>query len=165
MAFDGYLKIEKIPGESQDSKHEGWIPILSFKHTLEQKASHKTIGVPSRTTGRTEHGVFKVVKSLDKATPKLLLHCSNGKSVGKVTLDLCRALEDKQTYMQYIMEDVVVSAINYGGSASEEEAIPSEEVHLSYNKIEWIYTELDPDTVRKKGEVRNSWNLKTNTGA
>jgi type VI secretion system secreted protein Hcp len=29
MAFDGFMKIDGIPGESTDAKHNGWIEILS----------------------------------------------------------------------------------------------------------------------------------------
>ena len=30
MAFDAFLKIDGIPGESTDDKHKDWIEILSF---------------------------------------------------------------------------------------------------------------------------------------
>ena len=38
MAFDAFLKIDGIPGESGDEKHKDWIEILSFAHGLEQPA-------------------------------------------------------------------------------------------------------------------------------
>ena len=31
MAFDGFIKIDGIPGESTDDKHKDWIEILSFR--------------------------------------------------------------------------------------------------------------------------------------
>ena len=30
MAFDAFLKIDGIPGESTDDKHKDWIEVLSF---------------------------------------------------------------------------------------------------------------------------------------
>ena len=30
MAFDSFLKIDGIQGESTDSKHQGWIEVLSY---------------------------------------------------------------------------------------------------------------------------------------
>jgi bacteriocin-like protein len=31
-AYDAFLKIDGIPGESTDDKHKDWIEILSFNH-------------------------------------------------------------------------------------------------------------------------------------
>ena len=31
-AFDGYLSIDGIKGESQESNHKDWIEILSYNH-------------------------------------------------------------------------------------------------------------------------------------
>ncbi len=39
MAFDAFLKIDGIPGESTDDKHKDWIEILSFSHGLSQAAT------------------------------------------------------------------------------------------------------------------------------
>ena len=39
MAFDCFLKLEGIPGESTDSKHKDEIEVLSF--SLEPQASHR----------------------------------------------------------------------------------------------------------------------------
>ena len=32
-AYDAFLKIDGIPGESTDDKHKDWIEILSFNHS------------------------------------------------------------------------------------------------------------------------------------
>jgi hypothetical protein len=39
MAFDAFLKIDGIPGESTDDKHKDWIEILSFAHGLNNRPS------------------------------------------------------------------------------------------------------------------------------
>lgn len=37
MAFDAFVKINGIEGESTDFKHQGWIGITSYKTKLKQK--------------------------------------------------------------------------------------------------------------------------------
>ena len=36
MAFDTFMKVDGIPGESQDDKHKDWIELLSFSHSFTQ---------------------------------------------------------------------------------------------------------------------------------
>jgi type VI secretion system secreted protein Hcp len=37
--FDAFLKVEGVPGESTDDKHQGWIEILHYSHEAKQPAS------------------------------------------------------------------------------------------------------------------------------
>ena len=39
MAFDAFLKIDGIPGESTDSKHKDWIEVLSYSTGITQPTS------------------------------------------------------------------------------------------------------------------------------
>lgn len=39
MAFDAYLKIDGIPGESLDTNHKDWIELLSFEFGASQATS------------------------------------------------------------------------------------------------------------------------------
>lgn len=39
MAFDAFLKIDGIPGESTDDKHKEWIEIASYRQGVSQPAS------------------------------------------------------------------------------------------------------------------------------
>ena len=85
MAFDSFIKIDGIPGESTDEKHKEWIEILSFDHHIEQPASSTASSVGGATAERVNHGTFNIVHQLDKATPKLLEACCTGKAL-KTTL-------------------------------------------------------------------------------
>lgn len=164
MAFDAFLKIDGIPGESTDDKHKEWIEVLSFSHGVSQPLAggRSTGGAASRE--RVDHSDFSIVKVLDKASPKLALFCCNGKHITEVKLELCRATGDKTKYMEYKMSDVIVSGFRPGGSAHGGENLPLEEVAFNYGKIEWIYTETDHGTGKPKGDVKTSWDLKANKG-
>ena len=165
MAFDCFLKIDGVPGESTDDKHKDWIEILSFSHGLSQPSSGSVSSGGARSAERCDHQDLSVVKSLDKASPKLSLFCCNVTHVANVKLELFRATGDKQKYMEYILTDVIVSSHRLGGSAEGGESLPLEEVGFNYGKIEWTYTETDHKTGKPKGAVKAHWDLVTNKGA
>lgn len=164
MAFDCFLKIDGVPGESTDDKHSDWIELLSFSHGVSQMASGAASSGGGRSAERCDHEDFSVVKTLDKASPKLALYCCNGTHIKEVTVELCRAAGDKQKYMEYKMSEVIVSAARPGGSAQGGEALPLEEVTFNYGKIEWTYTETDHKTGQPKGDVATNWDLMANKG-
>ncbi len=91
MAFDCFLKIEEIPGESTDEGHKEWIELLSFSHGVSQTSSGAVSSGGSLSAERCDHQDFSIVKTLDKASPKLNIFCCNGKEVDKVSVELCRA--------------------------------------------------------------------------
>ena len=162
MAFDCFLKIDVIPGESTDDAHAEWIELLSFSHGVSQEASGAASSGGSLSAERCDHQDFSVVKTLDKASPKLNLFCCNGTHIEKINIQLCRAGGDKQTYMEYKMSGCIVKSVRPGGSAQGGEALPLEEVSFSYGKIEWTYTETAGGEVG--GNVETHWDLITNTG-
>ncbi len=164
MAFDCFLKIEGVPGESTDDKHKDWIELLSYNHGVSQMGSGAVSSGGGRSAERCDHSDFTVVKTLDKASPKLALFCCNGTHIGKVNVELCRAAGDKTKYMEYAMSDVIVSSARPGGSAGGGEALPLEEVTFNYGKIEWIYTETDHKTGKPKGDVKTHWDMSANKG-
>ncbi|MFQ5873637.1 MAG: Hcp family type VI secretion system effector [Dehalococcoidia bacterium] len=163
MAFDMFLKIGTIAGESTDEKHTEWIECLSYSHGVTQPTTVRSsaAGIASE---RADHMDFTVVKTLDKASPKLNLKCSNGEQIGEVIVELARATGDKQKYMEYVMTDVIVSSVRPEGNAQGEGTVPLEEVSFNYGKIQWTYTETDPQTGQPKGDVKASWDLISNSG-
>ncbi len=164
MAFDCFLKIDGVDGESTDDKHSDWIELLSFSTGVSQISSGAASSGGGRSAQRCDHQDFSVVKTLDKASPKLALYCCNGTHIKEVTVELCRAGGDKQKYMEYKMSDVIVTSARPGGSAQGGEALPLEEVSFNYGKIEWTYTETDHKTGKPKGDVATNWDLTSNKG-
>jgi type VI secretion system secreted protein Hcp len=164
MAFDAFLKIDVIPGESTDDKHKDWIEVLSFNHGVSQPASGSASTAGGRSAERCNHQDFRFVHALDKATPKLALYCCNGTHIKEIKMELCRAAGDKQKYMEYKLSEVIVSGARPGGSAQGGETLPLEEISFNYGKIEWIYTETDHKTGKPKGDVKAHWDLTANKG-
>jgi type VI secretion system secreted protein Hcp len=164
MAFDAFLKIDDIKGESTDDKHKDWIEVLSYSHGLSQPTTGSRSSGGAASAERCNHQDFSVVKTLDAASPKLALFCCNGKHIPKVQIELCRATGDKQKYMLYTLSDVIVSSVRPGGSAHGGETLPLEEVSFNYGKIEWTYTATDHKTGKPSGDVKANWDQVANKG-
>lgn len=165
MAFDAFIKIDGIPGESTDDKHKDWIEVLSYSWGVKQSGgggSKSTAG--ARATGRSDHEDLTFVHSLDKASAKLFLACCNGTHIKEITMTLNRATGDKQKYMEYKLNDVLISSLKPGGSTQGEEAIPMEEVSLNYGKITLTYTATDHKTGKPAGDISANWDCTINKG-
>lgn len=165
MAFDCFLKVDGVPGESTDSKHKDWIELLSFHWGASQASSGQRSTGGAASAERVNLQDFSIVKILDKASPKLFLDCCNGRHIKSVKVELCRATGDKQKYMEYLMSDVMVSGVRPGGAAQGGESLPLEEVSFNYGKMELTYTETDHMTGKPKGDIKANWSLVENKGA
>ena len=162
MAFDGFIKIEGIDGDSTDENHKNWIEIQSYSHGLHQQVGGSRSSGGAATAGRVDHNDFSFMKEIDKATPLLTLHCCNGKHIPKVEVELCRAGDKKNVFMKWTLEDVIVASVQTDGASGS--AMPSESVSLNYGKVLWTYTNTDPKKGTTGGKVESSWDTKTNKG-
>jgi len=161
MAFDAFLKIATVPGESTDDKHKEWIEVMSFSWGAHQSAGGSQSGGGAHTGGRVDISDFSVVKQLDKASPKLFLACAAGEHIADVTLELCRAGNDKQKYMTYKMSDVLVSSVRPGGSSQGDGRLPLEEVSFHFSKVNLEYIPIDAKG-KPQGTVPAGWDLAKN---
>jgi len=155
LAYDMFMRIEGIPGESTDAGHKDWIELLSY----DQRITGTQPPDPLRS-GHPEFGKFIITKRIDKASPKLAEAVCKGTHIPAVTLELCRGSgETKEVYMRYRLRDVVIMKVYDKSSPmlfmSMPETIeaydkaspilfaaspqPIEEVSFVYSKIEWTY--------------------------
>ncbi len=162
MAFDTFLKIDGIPGESKDEAHSDWIEVLSFNHGMTQPASAVASSAGGATSGRIDMGDFSVAKHLDKATPKLAEACCTGKHIPSVIVEVCRAGGSKVKYMEYKMTNAIVSSISAGGAANGGDEVPVEQVSFNFGKIEWTYTQQKRSDGSGGGNVSAGWDLEKN---
>ena len=162
MAFDAFIKIDGIPGESTDEKHKEWIEVIHYDHKNEQPAASTASSVGGATAERVNHGTFNFVHQLDKATPKLLEACCTGKHIKEITVEFCRAGGDTVKYMEVKLEQVLISQVEELGAADNEQGYPTEKVALSYGKIKWTYTQQKREDGSAGGNVSAGWDLTAN---
>lgn len=156
MAFDLFIKIDDIKGESTDAKHKDEIEVLSFSWG----ESHPSTVASGGAAGKVQIHPFQFTKKVDKASPALFLACASGKHYKQAVLSLVRAGgSQRQDFMVWKLSDVLVSAYQISGASGEDS--PVDQVELSFAKIEVLYQPFNPDgslaTVVKAG-----WDLKLN---
>src|SRR5688500_10411366 len=124
------LKIDGSDGESVASKHEKWIEVLSFSWGISDGS--RTANQPGKLSSKTKVQVsdFSIMKTLDKATPKLFHKCCEGEHVADVSLEVMRTGGDKQQeYLKIKLTDVLISSVSPAGSIGN---LPVENVSFSF---------------------------------
>jgi type VI secretion system secreted protein Hcp len=165
MAFDAFLKIDGIPGESTDESHKDWIDVLTYDFGIQQPASVSTSISGGASAERAHFQDFSITKMLDRASPKLALACADGMQIKQVTLELCRADGDKTKYMEYRLSNCIASSYRDGGAAHSADNLPTETVSFNYGKIEWIYTQQKRADGSGGGQVAAGWDIEQNRKA
>lgn len=158
MAFNLFLKIDGIDGESTDSKHKDWIDVLAFGWGADNPQTGASTGGGAGSSRASFHDLV-ITKATDKSSPKLMTACASGQHLKQVLLEVCRAGKGKQPFLQHTLTEVLVTSLRLNGDQGE--ARPLEEVRFTYAKIEWKYTRLD-STGKLVETVDAGWDIQQN---
>jgi type VI secretion system secreted protein Hcp len=155
-AFDYFLRLDGIPGESADAKHKGEIDVLSWSWG----ESHPTPVSPGGGggSGKVAMTDLHVSANLSKASPQLLLACAAGTHIKGAVLTGRKGGKAQAEFLTFSLSDVLVSAYQTGGATAE---APLDSISLSFSKIEMTYREQSA----KGGlgpPIRVGWDRKTN---
>lgn len=155
-AVDYFLKIDGIDGESKDKEFKNHIQIDSWSWSSQQGGTMSAGG--GGGAGKVQMQDFHFTMQMCKATPKLFLHCCNGKHVPKAELNARKAGGDQQKYLKVTFSDLLVSSYNVSGSG-EGAPIPVDQISLNYSKIEYEYKEQQKDGTLG-GPIKFGYDLK-----
>lgn len=164
MAFDAFIWIDGITGESKDAAHNDWIEVSSFNLSASQDISRTASSTGGATVGRVYLSDFSIVKVVDCATPKIFQACCAGQHIKKVVMSLHRAGGDKQKYMEITFEEVIVSGVYSGNLLTHEPAaFPEEVINFDYAKINFLYSQQSRTTGLTVGQVSTGWDRTKNS--
>jgi type VI secretion system secreted protein Hcp len=142
MAQDIFLKLEGVEGESQDSKHKGWIDIHSFSLGLSNMGAGHAGG--GSGAGKAEISDMSVSKQVDKSSAALYKFCFQGKHISKGSLVFRKAGGDNPIeYLKYDMNEVFITSVQTSDSAGG--GIANESLSLNFSKIKMTY-KMQADT-------------------
>jgi type VI secretion system secreted protein Hcp len=158
MAFDAFIKIDGIEGESTDEKHAGWIEVTSYNTGLAQTVSSTASSAGGASAERADFQDFSITKQIDKASPKLAVACADGTHIGSIVVELCRSGTDKVKFMEYKMTNCIISGTSTTGGGE----FPTESVTIDFGKIEWSYTQQKRKGGGAAGNVASGWDLEKN---
>lgn len=142
MAYDAFIKIDGITGESQKDKHKGEIEIASFSFGA---ANPTSTGVGTgQSSGKVTISDFSIVKPTDQASPILFKNCCAGKAFQKATVAVQKATgaATGETYLQYDFTNVFVTSIAWsgaGGAGGGSHETPHETVSFSFDQVKITY--------------------------
>lgn len=159
MAVDIFIKIGDIKGESVDKTHKDEIEVLNWSWGMSQSGNMHT--GTGGGAGKVNIQDLSLTKYVDKATPNLMMHCSSGKHVPKVTLTVRKAGGDNQVeYLIINLEEVLISSLSTGGSGSDDRLI--ENVTLNFAKVTVDYQPQKADGTKEGGPIKYGWNIRSN---
>ncbi|HSF06185.1 MAG TPA: type VI secretion system tube protein Hcp [Methylomirabilota bacterium] len=156
-AFDGYLFMQGLKGESIAKGREGWIIIRSLLWSHGQPGASATSPTPSRV----QFGPLAVTKPTDSASPALALAAATGQVIPAVVIDLARRGDSNPVFLKLELFDVRITLYSAGGATAGADSTPSEELKLSYGRIRWTAFTLDP-VGKVLGKTTGGWDLINN---
>ena len=133
-AVDYFLKIDGIDGESTDDQHKGEIDLQSWSWGESQPG---LVGGTSASGGGGGAGKVSVHdmhfrKTVDKATPTLMVSTATGQHYPSATLTVRKAGGQQMEYFKVKLTDVLISSYQAGGTQG---SVPTDSFSLNFAKI------------------------------
>lgn len=131
-ATDMFLAIPGIPGESLDAKFPNQIVALGYSHNI-------TTPPPASPGGASKsiHQPFKIIKSVDRATPAISQAACSGQIFATVVLTVVRTGGNRNKLIEYQLGNASITSVTVNGSTTS--LLPTEEVAFAYTTIKWTY--------------------------
>lgn len=155
-AFDYFIRLEGIEGESTDKVHSKEILLDSFTF-----GAANTIVVTATTGGggKVSFSDLLAAAKLSKASPKLYLSTATGARIPTVQLS---ARKNAATFDFYTIKltDVFITSVQTQGKSGD---LPTESMSLNFGKVTWTYT---PTSTKGTADtpVTTFWDLRTHKG-
>ena len=158
MAFDIFLKVDGIKGESSDAQHREEIEVASFSWGASQQGTTSAGG--GAGAGKASFQDLHVFMSVSRAGPQLFLACAQGRHIKTAVLTCRRAGgREQHDFLRYTLSDVLVSSYQTNGQA--EHGVPVDQVSFKYAQVKVEYRPQKADG-SLGAPVTAGWNLKTN---
>ena len=164
MAFDAFLKLDTVKGESKDSKHSGEIEIYSFSFGATNPTTIGS-GTGGAGAGKVSFHGFSFMKKTDAASPLLMQACCNGTHIATAALTLRKAGGDNPLeYLKWKFEEVFVDSVQWSGSSGGDDA-PTESVSFVYGKMTIDYQPQNAKGQAEGGAIHGGWDVTKNVKA
>ena len=157
MAVDMFIKIGDIEGESKDKKHGKEIDVLAWSWGMSNSGSAHVGG--GAGAGKVNVQDLSFTKWADKATPKLMLACCDGKHYDEAKLTVRKAGEHPVEYIKIKLTEVLITSVTAGGSGGEDRL--TENVTLNFAKVHYDYVPQD-DKGKAGTAIPMTWDIAAN---
>jgi type VI secretion system secreted protein Hcp len=158
MAFDAFLKIDGLAGESTRKGFEKQMEIKSFSWGATNPV---TIGAGGGGgAGKVSITSFNVSRMSDAASPLLFQSCCNGTHYPKAVVTLIKSGGTTAfDFLKYEFEKVYVESVQWAGATGGDDT-PLESVSLAFGRVSITCTPQNPDGSKGSPAV-GAWDLTT----
>jgi len=162
VAFDTFLKLEGVSGETTRKGFENQIEIYSFSFGA---SNPTTVGSGSTgmSAGKVSLSSFNIMKKTDVSSPTLFQTCCIGDHFKTAVVTLNKASGDKTTplaFLKYDFEELFIESIQWSGSAGGDDT-PTESVSFSFGKVTITYTPQSTTGGAAPKPAVASWDVRT----
>ena len=148
-AFDCFVLLDNIPGESKDPWHTNWIA-ATF------------VGSQVTRPGLRPEVQLNLAKPADKSSPLLALRCADGRPIDRAAIEFIRDTGRRMRFYRISLTNVYISTFQQSAAAASQDR-PTETLALNFESISWTYTEMNKEgmPLRNLGAY---WDLSTVRG-
>ena len=114
MAFDAFLKIDGVVGDSTDQRHSREIALISLAGGAVQPSSRT--GGGGGGAGKVAMQDFHFAANAGVASPPLMLACATGQHFPTATLSVRKAGTTPIDYFKVVLTDVLVTSYQTGST-------------------------------------------------
>jgi len=146
VAFDTFIKLGDLKGESTRKGFEGQVEIFSFSFGASNPTTVGS-GTTGMSAGKVSVSSFNIMKKSDSSSPTLFQMCCIGDHFKTATVTLNKASGDKTTplsFLKYDFTEVYIDSIQWSGSSGGDDT-PTESVSLAFAKVKITYTPQKAD--------------------
>ena len=159
-----FLKLDGVQGDSRDARHKDEIDILSYSASMAGPFAPSASGT-APATGKAVCGPVRIMKYLDRASPRLMLYAARGDHIPRATISFRKAgSKSGNDYYRVTLDDVLVTDVQQtgqGGTRYAENA--SEVVSLMGRRITWDFATQGPDGAFT-GSAKSNWDCVAGKG-
>ena len=158
MAYDTYLKIAGVEGESSAAGFEKQIEVDSFSWSLSNPSTMNSTG-SGLAAGRVNLSSFSIAKRLEKSSARLFAACCQGEHFDKMELMVRKATGKggQDVYLTYTFHSVLVESVSWSAADGQ---VPQEVVTFAFAKVEIEYKMQDTESGQLTVAGQASWDLK-----
>ena len=155
---DYFLKIDGIPGESQDDKHKNEIELQSFNWgALQGGVGFQSGGLGA---GKVQMQDFTCTMLVNTASPKLMVACATGQHIKSAIITGRKAGKTPQDFLTINFSDLLVTSYANNGHATSD-LVPVDSISFAYSKIDYEYKAQKADG-SLGGAIKASYDVKAN---
>jgi len=137
MSLEAFLKLDGVDGESAKDGHVGEIDINSVSWGTSHVSTQST--GTGHSSGKADFSDFHIMKVADKSSPKLMLRCCDGKTIGTGKITFRKIAGDsKIDFLTYDLTNVMVTSWQQSGTDSGGDQV-AESVSFAATKVVVTY--------------------------